>query len=133
MPEPAAQSTQPPHPLSNVFRESFLALLERQEHEAAFRVVGELLHDLAHEDRRLLASETDQGSNTWRPVRGATGDLLQALGGLADLGRLVEDGGLSREERRMLLAVGDAAVDLQPVVARLNAAHAAFLAAEDEP
>jgi hypothetical protein len=128
------QSTeQPSRPLSNVFRESFLAVLERPEHEAAFRVVGEVLHDLAHEGRRLLAAEAEQGTGAWRSVRGATGDVLQALAQLGDLGRLVEDGGLSREERRMLLAVGDAAVELQPIVARLNAAHAAFLDAEDKP
>lgn len=111
MPEPEPKSTRPP--LSNVFRESFLAVLEQPEHEAAFRVVGEVLHDLAYEARRLLTAEGETGSGTWRSVRGATGDLLQALGPLGDLGRLVEDGGLSREERRMLLAVGDAAVDLR--------------------
>lgn len=124
------QSTE--QPLSSVFRESFLAVLERPEHEAAFRVVGGLLHDLAYEGRRLLTSPDGRGSSTRRDVRGATGDVLQAVEQLADLGRLVEEANLPREEARLLLAVGDAAADLQPVAARLSAAFADFAAAADE-
>jgi hypothetical protein len=125
-----AQSTD--RPLSNVFRESFLALLEQPEHEAAFRVVGDLLRDLAYEGRRLLTSKADDGSSTRRSVHGATGDVLQAVEQLADLGRLVEEASLSREESRLLLAVGDAAADLQPIAEHLAAAFAAFAAGADE-
>jgi hypothetical protein len=117
------ESTRPP--LSNVFRESFLAVLERPEHEAAFRVVGEVLHDLAYEGRRLLAGP-ERGTGTDRTVRGATGDLMQAFEQLADLGRLVEEANLPREEARLLLVVGDTASDMQPIMARLNAAFTDF-------
>lgn len=77
--------------------------------------------------RRLLEAPDSRESSTRREVLGASGNLHQALADLAGKGRLVEEASLDREETRVMLEVADAAAELKPISARLEAAIGKFL------
>lgn len=129
------QSIDPPQfPTSNVFRESFLAVFERADHEAALRLLGGLAHDLVFESRNLLDDDERGGDPVWRAdIRGAVGDLRQAAAQLKDVARdLDEAGGGGRELVRVMLAVADAATEVEPIASRLDAALTAYLATPGE-
>ena len=123
------QSTeQPLSQVSEVFRESFVALFERPDHEAALRVVAEVVQDVVFEGRNaLLTAERSRETNIRRSCRGAVGDLRQAANRLADVARGIDEVGTERETVRMVLAVADAAAAVEPVAARLEAALLAYL------
>lgn len=134
MPEPDPQSTdvpQSPSPpvVSEVFRESFIAIFDRDDHEASIRLLAELAHDLVFESRELLESGKP-GDFIWRAdIRGAVGDLRQAANQLADVARdLDEAGSGGRSTVRAMLAIADASAEVAPVAARLDAVLAAYLA-----
>lgn len=129
------QSIDPPQfPTSNVFRESFLAVFERADHEAALRLLGGLAHDLVFESRNLLDDDERSGDPVWRAdVRGAIGDLRQAADQLKEVARdLDEAGGGGRELVRVMLMIADAATEVEPISARLDAALGRYLAAPRE-
>lgn len=129
------QSIDPPQfPTSNVFRESFLAVFDRADHEAAMRLLGGLAHDLVFESRNLLEDDSQNGDPVWRAdIRGAIGDLRQAADQLKDVARdLDEAGGGGRELVRVMLTIADAAIEVEPIAARLDAALAAYLATPGE-
>jgi hypothetical protein len=122
------QSPSPPA-VSSVFRESFIAVFDRDDHEASLRLLGELAHDLVFESRELLESGKP-GDFIWRgDIRGAIGDLRQAADQLADVARDIDEAGSGgRNTVRALLAIADASAEVAPIAARLDAALAAYLA-----
>lgn len=68
------QSTeQPLSQVSEVFRESFVALFERPDHEAALRLVAEVVQDVVFEGRNaLLTAESRRETNIRRACRGGS-------------------------------------------------------------
>lgn len=125
------QSTeQPLSKVSEVFRESFIAIFERPDHEAALRVVAEVVQDVVFEGRNALLTAESRGNTiTRQSCRGAVGDLRQAANRLAEVARGIDEVGIERETVRMVLAVADAAAAVEPIAARLDAALAAYLTA----
>lgn len=117
---------------STVFRESFLALFERPEHEAALRLIGSVLTSLVWEGKGLLdAPAATPRSSRLRDARSAVGDLQQAVDMLSEIGQQVDDG-FKRETTRLMLAIADAADEVKPIADRLDAAFTRFLAAPEE-
>jgi len=117
---------------STVFRESFLALFEQPEHEAALRLIGSVLTSLVWEGKDLLdAPAATPRSSRLRDARSAMGDLQQAVDMLSEIGQQVDDG-FERETTRLMLAIADAADEVEPIVARLQAAFDAWSAAGEE-
>lgn len=123
------QSTeQPLSKVSEVFRESFITIFERPDHEAALRLVAEVAQDLVWEGRKVLLTVESRGEPiTRQSCRGAVGDLRQAANRLADVARGIDEVGIERETVRMMLAVADAAAAVEPIAARLDAALVAYL------
>lgn len=132
MPDQGKSTEQPQHKRSEVFRESFLGYFERPKDEAAMRRVGELVHDLACEGRALL--EGKEKADIWRTsIRSAVGDFQQGVDQLAEMARdLDEAGSGGRETVRIVLAITDALALVEPIADSLDAALAAYLAAEPE-
>lgn len=129
----STEHPQPPYLVSNVFRESFLSIFERADHEAAVRLLGALAHDLAFESRNLLEATDRSGDPIWRAdIRGAIGDLRQAADQLKDVARDLDEAGGGRELVRVMLAIADAATEVEPIAARLDAALVAYLASPRE-
>jgi hypothetical protein len=123
------QSPSPPV-VSEVFRESFIAIFDRDDHAGAIRLLGKLAHDLVFESRELLESPGKPGDPIWRAdIQGAIGDLRQAANQLADVARdLDEAGNGGRHTVRVMLAIADATNEVAPIADRLDAALAAYLA-----
>jgi hypothetical protein len=123
------QSTeQPLSQVSEVFRESFIVLFERPDHEAALRVVAEVVQDVVFEGRNaLLTAQSRRETNIRRSCRGAVGDLRQAANRLAEVARGIDEVGTERETVRMVLAVADAVAAVEPIAARLEAALLAYV------
>jgi hypothetical protein len=120
--------------LSPVFRESFLALLVTPEEEARMRRAGELGNELAREGKTPLAVPGRAPIDwTTRKVRGAIGDLRQAIAFLANLGDWIEEADLNPEQSRLMLVVADTATELEPFADRLEAGIASYLAARLAP
>lgn len=133
MPDHPQSTEQPQYPVSNVFRESFLAVFERTDHEAALRLLGGLAHDLAFESRNLLEATDRSGEPIWRvDIRGAIGDLRQAADQLKDVARDLDEAAGGRELVRVMLAIADAATEVEPIAARLDAALATYFTAPGE-
>lgn len=113
---------------STVFRESFLALFEQPEHEAALRLIGKVLTSLVWEGKDLLdAPASTPRSTRLRDAKCAVGDLHQAVDMLSEIGQQVDDG-FKRETTRLMLAIADAADEVEPIADRLDAAFTRFLA-----
>lgn len=133
MPDHPQSNDPPPYPFSDVFRESFLAVFERADHEGALRLLGGLAHDLVFESRNLLDDDQQPGDPIWRAdIRGAIGDLRQAADQLKEVARDLDDAGGGRELVRVMLAIADAATEVAPISARLDTALAGYLAAPRE-
>jgi hypothetical protein len=133
MPDHPQSTEQSPYLVSNVFRESFLAIFERTDHEAALRLLGGLAHDLVFESRELLEASDRSGEPIWRAdIRGAIGDFRQAADQLKDVARDLDEAAGGRELVRVMLAIADAATEVEPIAARLDAALAAYLTARGE-
>lgn len=117
---------------STVFRESFLALFEQPEHEAALRSIGKVLTSLVWEGKDLLdAPASTPRSARLRDAQSAVGDLHQAVDILSEIGQQVDDG-FQRETTRLMLAIADAADEVKPIADRLQAAFDAWSAVEEE-
>lgn len=113
-------------PVSMVFRESFLERFHHPEQQETLRVLDCLGSELVVEGRGVIGCgpEADWPA---RLVRGATGDLHQAIDEMLEVAEWIERDPLEREASRLLLAVGDAVKRLEPIAERLDEALAAFL------
>lgn len=123
-----SKSTRPA--VSEVFRESFLSIFERPEHEAALRVLGGVAHDLAWEGKNLILARrgSKRDESMIAQARGAVGDLRQAAEQLRESAQaLAEIGSEEREVLRITLAVADTSAAVQPLADQLDAALASFL------
>jgi hypothetical protein len=71
-----------------------------------------------------------KGISTWRQlIRGSVGDLRQAANMLTEAARDLDDS-RGRESTRIMLAIADAAAEVEPIAARLDAMLARYLVAE---
>ena len=134
MPGPEKKSTDVPQSpaVSRVFRESFVAIFEQPEHEAALRLLAEVAREIIGEGRdQFLRVESKLDTITRQSCRGAVGDLRQAANELAEVARDLDDAN-DREGTRILLAIADAATEVEPIAARLDAMLARYLVASSE-
>jgi hypothetical protein len=134
MPGPEQKSTDVPQPpaVSSIFRESFVAFFEQPEQEAALRLLAELARGIIGEGRdHFLRVDSPLDTITRQSSRGAVGDLRQAANELAEVARDLDDAN-DREGTRMLLAIADAAAEVEPIAARLDAMLARYLVASAE-
>lgn len=115
---------------SKIFRESALSLFERPEHEESLRVFGALLWSLIFEGSGVVDSDTPT-DDLWLHAAGAIGDVKQAAEALGDTRWRLDDGGGGTEGARLLIALADAAAEVEAIAARLDAAAARYLAAEE--
>jgi hypothetical protein len=133
---PTPQSTEQPQspsppPVSEVFRESFLAWFVRPEHQSALRLLGDLAGNVLCEARDYI--DTPE-SSVWREtIFGAIRDLRQAADRLKEAARDMDEAASGgREVVRVMLAISDAFTEIEPIAARLDAALAVYLAAPEE-
>lgn len=127
MPEPVPKSTRP---TARVLRESFIANFQRDDQEAALRLLDDLAHQFTCEQRGdYLMGEDDDAINRSEAL-GSAGDLRQAADQLRESAQgFAEAGGGDRRTMRLALAVADASAAVQPLADALDAALTTYLAA----
>jgi hypothetical protein len=107
-------------------------MFERPEHEAALRLLAEVAREIIGEGRdQFLRLESKLDTITRQSCRGAVGDLRQAANELAEVARDLNEAS-DRESTRIMLAIADAAAEVEPIAARLDAMLARYLVASAE-
>lgn len=105
-------------PEGNAFRDSFLALIERPELQAATRTFGTLLDELVHECDLVLRTrdrpDPEYARRHLAAVAADLGQVLESLRSLTDFPGRIDDA-------RAAVAASDALRVLEPLVAKLGA------------